>query len=87
MSLRLMFDSYTIGIGLGLGQSEDLDFGSGTDILNNWVYQCWEGHTGGLMINAHLSLIDFANTLPIRAKGGKAYACCVHFICLKYLLF
>ena len=43
------------------------------DILNNWVYHGWEGHTGIIMTNVHWSLIALAITLPIRAKGWKAY--------------
>ena len=51
------------------------------DILNNWVYHGWEGHAGVIMINVHLPLIALANTLPVRVKGGKAYAFrCVQFI-------
>ena len=44
------------------------------DILKNWVYHASGEHTGGIMINVHLSFIALANTNPIRAKGGKAYA-------------
>ena len=48
------------------------------DVLNNWVYHGWEGHIGVTMINTLwsicLPLIALASTLPIRAKGGKAYA-------------
>ena len=51
-----------------------MKIGSCIDILNNWVYHGWEGHTGVIMTNVHLSLIALASTLPIRAKGGKAYA-------------
>ena len=36
------------------------------DILNKWVHHGWEGYTGVIMINVHLSLIILANTLPIR---------------------
>ena len=43
-------------------------------ILNNWVYHGWEGHTGVTKINLHLALFALATTLPIRAKGGEAYA-------------
>ena len=51
------------------------------DILNNWVYHGWEGHAGVIMISVHLPLIALANTLPVRVKGGKAYAFrCVQFI-------
>ena len=44
------------------------------DILNNWVYHGWEGHAGVTKTNLHLSLFAVATTLPIRAKGGEAYA-------------
>ena len=44
------------------------------DILNNWMYHGWEGHTGVIMTNEHFSLIGLASTLSIRTKGGKTYA-------------
>ena len=56
-----------------------MKIGSCIDILNNWVCHGWEGQTGVVMINVHLSLLGLANTLPIRAKGGKVYA----FRCVK----
>ena len=51
-----------------------MKIGSCIGILNNWVYLGWEGHTGVIVTNVHLSLIALASTLPIKAKGGKAYA-------------
>ena len=79
MLLRLMFDSDTMDVDFGLGLSKDLErrgmkIVSCIEILNNQVYHGWEGQTGVIMINVHLFLIVLANTLPIRAKGGKAYA-------------
>ena len=75
MLLRLMLDSDTMDVGNG-----GMKIGSCIGILNNWVYHGWEGHTGVIMINVHLSLIAFVNTLPTRAKGGKVYAFrCVQF--------
>ena len=77
MPIRLMLDFDTMGVGSGLGLSKDLEIGkkigSCIDILKNWVYHRWEGHTGVIMIKVHSSLIALANTLPIRTKGGKAY--------------
>ena len=58
-----------------------MKIGSCIDILSNWVYNGWEGYSGVIMIHVHLPLIALANTLPIRAKGVKAYAFwCVQFI-------
>ena len=58
-----------------------MKIGSCIDILNNWIYHGWEGHTDTIMTNVHLSLIALASILPIRAKGGKTYASrCDQFI-------
>ena len=39
-------------------------------MLNNWMYCCgWEDRTEVIVIKIHLSLIDLANTLPIRENG------------------
>ena len=55
--------------------------GSCIDLLNNWVWYGFEGHTDVIMINVHLFLIAFANTLFIKAKVGKVYTFgCVQFI-------
>ena len=76
MLLRLIFDSDTMGVDFGLGLSKDLErrgmkIVSCIEILNNQIYHGWEGQTGVIMINVHLFLIALANTLPIRAKGGR----------------
>ena len=54
--------------------NEEMKVGSCIDILNNRVYHGWEGHTGVIIFNVHLSLVVLANTLPMRGKGGKVYA-------------
>ena len=51
-----------------------MKIGSFIDVVNNCVYHGWESYTGVIMINVYLPLIALANTLPIRAKGGKTYA-------------
>ena len=71
-----MFDSGTMGVGFSFGsvkrfRNGGMKIGFCIDILNNWVYHGWEGHTDVIMINIHLFLITLANTLPIRAKSWE----------------